>query len=60
MKQTIKKFMNVYVISVLIGFFSFLYILSFVVINGNISKGSSVEIKRAMLEKQKMEKMREK
>jgi len=52
--------MNVYVITALIGFFSFLYILSFAVINGNISKGSSVEIKRAMLEKQKMERIREK
>lgn len=60
MKQTVKKLMNVYVISALIGFFSFLYILSFAVINGNISKGSSVEIKRAMLEKQKKEKMQEK
>ena len=60
MKKTVKKFMNVYVITALIGFFSFLYILSFAVINGNISKGSSVENKRAMLEKQKMERIREK
>ncbi|MDD2357670.1 MAG: hypothetical protein PHX13_07155 [Thiovulaceae bacterium] len=59
MKKTVKKLMNVYVIIALIGFFSFLYILSFAVINSNISKGSSVEIKRAILEKQKMEKMRE-
>lgn len=56
MKKTVKKFMNIYVIGSLIAIFSFLYLLSFAFIDSNISKGSSVAIKRAMLEKQKLHK----
>ena len=55
MKKKIKQFMNIYVISSLIAAFSVLYLISFAFIDSNISKGSSVEIKKAMIEKQKMQ-----
>ena len=56
MRKTVKKLMNVYVISWLIAIFSFLYLLSFAFIDSSISKGSSVAIKKAMLEKERLQK----
>ncbi len=52
MKHKHHKFMNIYVVSGLIGGFSFLYLISFVILQSNISKGSSLAIKRAMIAKQ--------
>lgn len=53
MKRIIKKYLNIYVVIALIGGFSFLYMLSFAFIVNDISKGSSLQMKRDMIEKQK-------
>lgn len=53
MKKIIKKYLNIYVVIALIGGFSFLYMLSFAFVLNDVSKGSSLQIKRDMIEKQK-------
>jgi hypothetical protein len=62
MRTKIKKFMNIYVVTGLIGGFSLLYILSFAFIGTNISNGSSAQMKRDYLKKEaiKKQKMEEK
>lgn len=53
MKKIIKKYLNIYVVIALIGGFSFLYMLSFAFVLNDVSKGSSLQMKRDMIEKQK-------
>ncbi len=58
MKCKYMKSMNIYVTSGVIGGFSFLYLISFAFLQGNISKGSSLQIHKAMIAKQHKEMMR--
>lgn len=62
MRTKIKRFVNIYVVTGLIGGFSILYILSFAFIGNNIANGSSLQMKRDYLEKEalKKQKMEEK
>ncbi len=53
MTKRIKKYLNIYVVIALIGGFSFLYMLSYVFVMHDITKGSSLQIKRDMIKKQK-------
>lgn len=52
MKCKYMKSMNIYVTSGIIGGFSFLYIISFAFLQGNISKGSSLQRHQAAIAKQ--------
>lgn len=49
MKDKLKKFMNIYVISSLIGAFSMMYLISFAVIQSDIANGSSLKMHRAQM-----------
>jgi len=53
MKRRVNKYFNIYVVSSLIGVFSFLYMLSFAFIINDVSNGSSLQMKRDMMAKQK-------
>jgi len=53
MKDKIKKYLNIYVVVGFIGFFSFLYMLSFVFILNDVANGSSAQMKRDLMKKQK-------
>jgi len=54
MKEKIKQYLNIYFVIGFIGFFSFLYMLSFAFVINDIKNGSSSQIK-----KEKMEKLKE-
>ena len=51
MKSKFSKFMNIYVVSILIGVASLLYMLSFVYIQSGIASGSSLKMKQEMIRK---------
>ena len=53
MKATIKKVLNVYVVTGIIGGLSLLYMVSFAFVLSDVNKGSSVAIQKALMEKQK-------
>jgi len=53
MKTQIKKYLNIYVVVGFIGFFSFAYMASFAFIINDVANGSSLKMKRALMEKQK-------
>lgn len=53
MRQTVKKYFNMYVVFGLISAFSFLYMLSFAFVINDVSNGSSLQMKKDMIEKQK-------
>lgn len=50
MKLEIKKYLNIYVITGLIGLFSILYLLSFAFVLSDVSSGSSREMKKVYCE----------
>ncbi|MEA3369971.1 MAG: hypothetical protein U9Q40_01375 [Campylobacterota bacterium] len=53
MKKIIKKYFNIYIVIALIGGFSFLYMLSFAFVINDVSKGSSLQMKRDMMKKER-------
>lgn len=54
MKNTIKKLLNIYVVSGIITFFVILYLVSFVMLTSEINSGSSLQ-----MHKEKMEQLKE-
>ena len=50
--KNLGKFTNIYFVSGFFVFFIIVYLISLVMMNGNISKGSSVEIYHEQLRKQ--------
>lgn len=48
------KYMNIYFISSFFAFFAIVYLVSLVMMNSNISKGSSVEIYHEKLKQERM------
>ena len=52
MKEQIKKYLNIYVVLGFIVIFSLFYMISFAFIINDISKGSSLQMKRDMIKKQ--------
>ena len=50
--KNLGKFTNIYFVSGFFVFFIIVYLISLVMMNGNISKGSSVEIYHEQLKKQ--------
>ncbi len=56
MRETVKKYFNMYLVFGLISAFSFLYMLSFAFVIADVNKGSSLQMKKDMLEKQKKSK----
>ena len=55
MKKEFKKYFNIYVTVGLIGAFSFLYMLSFAFVLHDVANGSSLQMKKDMIKKQKCE-----
>lgn len=53
MKAKMKKYLNIYVVAGFIGGFVFLYMLSFIFVINDVANGSSAQMKRAAMEKQK-------
>ncbi|MBU0632633.1 hypothetical protein KKA17_08305 [bacterium] len=53
------KYMNVYFVSSFFAFFAVVYLVSLVMMNSNISKGSSVEIYHEQLKKERMMKQQQ-
>jgi hypothetical protein len=53
MKKQIKKYLNIYVVVGFIGAFSFLYMMSFAFVLHDVTNGSSLQMKRDYLQKQK-------
>lgn len=53
MKDTIKKMLNIYVVSGIIIFFVILYLISFVILTSEISSGSSLQMKKEKMEQLK-------
>jgi len=53
MKDKIKKYLNIYVVVGLIGFFSFLYMLSFMFVLNDVANGSSAQMKHDKMLKEK-------
>jgi hypothetical protein len=53
MKNTIRKYFNIYFVIGFIGVFSFLYMLSFIFVINDINNGSSVEINKAYIQHKK-------
>lgn len=53
MKESIKKVLNIYVISALIGLFAVLYMISFVILQMDINNGSSLKMHKEQMAKQK-------
>lgn len=55
MRKTISKYLNIYVVTGLIGIFSILYLISFVFILNDVTGGSSREMKKKYCEKNPQE-----
>lgn len=53
MKNTIKKVLNIYVVSGIIAFFVILYLISFVILTSKISGGSSLQMQKEKMEQPK-------
>jgi len=53
MKKRLSKYFNIYVIIALIGGFSFLYLISFAFVLNDVATGSSLQMKKAKIEKQR-------
>lgn len=53
MKTKISKYFNIYVVTALIGIFSFLYLFSFVLVIHDVANGSSLKMKREYMEHKK-------
>jgi len=58
MRKTIKKYLNIYVVTAFIALFSLLYMLSFAFIINDVANGSSLQMKRDYLKKLEEEKAR--
>jgi hypothetical protein len=52
--KNLGKYTNIYFVSGFFIFFIIVYLISLVMMNGNISKGSSVEIYHEQLKKEKL------
>jgi hypothetical protein len=53
MKDTIKKVLNIYVVSGLIAFFVILYLVSFFMVTSKISSGSSLQMQKERMQQPK-------
>lgn len=53
MKEKLKQYLNIYFVIGFIGFFSLLYMLSFVFILSDIQNGSSAKMKQKEMQKLK-------
>jgi hypothetical protein len=53
MPKRIKKYLNIYVVTGLIGFFSFLYMLSFIFVLHDVANGSSLQMEKDRIAKEK-------
>ncbi|QOP44788.1 hypothetical protein [Sulfurimonas paralvinellae] len=51
MRKTIKKYLNIYVVTALIGGFSVLYLFSFAFVLNDVTGGSSREMKKKYCKK---------
>lgn len=55
MKNKINKYFNIYVVTSLIAGFSLIYMLSFAFVINDVSKGSSLQMKRDMMKKENIQ-----
>jgi len=52
MRRKLSKYFNIYVVTALIGFFSFLYLFSFAFVISDVNSGSSRVMKQKLCEEQ--------
>ena len=52
MRAKLSKYFNIYVVTALIGFFSFLYLFSFAFVISDVNSGSSRAIKQKLCKEQ--------
>jgi len=53
MRKMVSKYFNIYVVIILIGGFSFLYLFSYAFVLNDVANGSSLQMKKEYMEKKR-------